>query len=223
MSSQPPTVQPGSPGRKQVISRDDIILATLKLLGPNRSVSTLSLREVARAAGMAPNSFYRHFRDLDELVVALIDLAGESLRQLIGEARQRANAEHSVVQACTDAFMARLHADDPLLHILLREGTVGSAAFKQAVERQLRFFEEELRLDLMRLAAVKKTGLYEPALTAKAITRLVFAMGATALDLPPEQYAEFTRQVVVMVRMLISGTQALALAQAQDQGQGHTA
>ena len=213
MSSQPPTVQPGSPGRKQVISRDDIILATLKLLGPNRSVSTLSLREVARAAGMAPNSFYRHFRDLDELVVALIDLAGESLRQLVGEARQRANAEHSVVQSCTDAFMDRLHADDPLLHILLREGTVGSAAFKQAVERQLRFFEEELRLDLMRLAAMKKTDLYEPALTAKAITRLVFAMGATALDLPPEQYAEFTRQVVVMVRMVLSGTQALAKAQ----------
>ena len=213
MSSQPPTVQPGSPGRKQVISRDDIILATLKLLGPNRSVSTLSLREVARAAGMAPNSFYRHFRDLDELVVALIDLAGESLRQLVGEARQRANAEHSVVQSCTDAFMDRLHADDPLLHILLREGTVGSAAFKQAVERQLRVFEEELRLDLMRLAAMKKTDLYEPALTAKAITRLVFAMGATALDLPPEQYAEFTRQVVVMVRMVLSGTQALAKAQ----------
>jgi AcrR family transcriptional regulator len=214
MSSPPPTVQPGSPGRKQVISRDDIILATLKLLGPNRSVSTLSLREVARAAGIAPNSFYRHFRDLDELVVALIDLAGESLRQLIGEARQRASAEHSVVQACTDAFMARLRADDPLLHILLREGTVGSAAFKQAVERQLHFFEEELRLDLMRLAAMKKTDLYEPAITAKAITRLVFAMGATALDLPPERYAEFTRQVVVMVRMVISGTQALAKAQA---------
>lgn len=216
MSSQLPLVELGSPGRKQAISRDDIVIATLKLLGPNRSVSTLSLREVARAAGIAPNSFYRHFRDLDELVVALIDLAGESLRQLIGEARQRARSEDSVVQACTDAFMARLHADDPLLHILLREGTVGSAAFKQAVERQLSFFEDELRLDLIRLAALKHTGLYEPALTAKAITRLVFAMGATALDLPPAQYAEFTRQVVVMVRMVISGTQALAQVSAGD-------
>lgn len=216
MSSPLPTVQLGSPGRKQVISRDDIIAAALHLLGPNRSVSTLSLREVARAAGIAPNSFYRHFRDLDELSVALIDLAGESLRQLIGEARQRASSEHSVVQSCTDAFMARLHADDPLLHILLREGTVGSAAFKQAVERQLHFFEDELRLDLIRLAEVQNTGLYEPALTAKAITRLVFAMGATALDLPPEQYAEFTRQIVVMVRMVISGTQELAKRQADN-------
>ncbi|MDP2417536.1 MAG: HTH-type transcriptional repressor FabR [Hydrogenophaga sp.] len=216
MSSQKPTVQPGSAGRKQHISRDDIIDAALKLLGPNRSVSTLSLREVAREAGMAPNSFYRHFRDMDELAVALIDLAGASLRQIIGEARQRARSEHSVVQSCTDAFMARLHADDPLLHIFLREGTVGSAAFKQAVERQLNFFEDELRLDLISLASVKKTGLYEPALTAKAITRLVFAMGATALDLPPEQHQEFNRQIVVMVRMVISGTQVLAKGQADN-------
>ena len=210
MSSHLPTVQPGSPGRKQVISRDDIIQATLHLLGPHRSVSTLSLREVAREAGIAPNSFYRHFRDLDELTVALIDLAGESLRQLIAEARQRASAEHSVVQACTDAFMDRLRADDPLLHLLLREGSVGSPAFKQAIERQLTFFEEQLRLDLMHLAELKHTGLYEPALTAKAITRLVFAMGATALDLSEDQYAEFSRQIVAMVRIIISGTQTLA-------------
>jgi AcrR family transcriptional regulator len=214
MSSHSPTVQPGSPGRKQLISRDDIINAALMLLGPNRSVSTLSLREVAREAGVAPNSFYRHFRDMDELAVSLIDLAGESLRQLIGEARQRANSERSVVQGCTDAFMARLRADDPLLHILLREGTVGSTAFKQAVERQLNFFEDQLRLDLMHLAEIKKTGLYEPALTAKAITRLVFAMGATALDLSEDQYEEFNRQIVAMVRMIISGTQTLAQGQA---------
>jgi hypothetical protein len=138
------------------------------------------------------------------------------LRQIIGEARQRATSEHSVVQGCTDAFMEQLRADDRLLHILLREGTVGSDAFKQAVERQLNFFEEELRLDLIRLAEIKKTGLYEPALTAKAITRLVFAMGATALDLPEDRHAELTGQIVLMVRMIIVGTQTLAAGKILD-------
>jgi AcrR family transcriptional regulator len=209
MSDTPPSVQPGLPGRKPVISREDIIAAALKLLGPTRSVSTLSLREVAREAGIAPNSFYRHFHDMDELAVALIDLAGQSLRQIIGEARQRATSEQSVVQGCTDAFLEQLRADDRLLHILLREGTVGSDAFKQAVERQLNFFEDELRLDLMRLARRKKTSLFEPALTAKAITRLVFAMGATALDLPEDRHPELNRQIVLMVRMIIAGTQTM--------------
>ncbi len=200
-----------TPGRKPMISREDIIAAALKLLGPSRSVSTLSLREVAREAGIAPNSFYRHFRDMDELAVALIDMAGESLRQIIGEARQRASLEVSVVQSCTDAFMEQLRGDDRLLHILLREGTVGSDAFKHAVERQLSFFEEELGQDLVRLAALKGSGLYQPALTAKAITRLVFTMGATVLDLPREKQDELAAQIVKMVRIIIAGTQTLAI------------
>ena len=58
----PATAEPAIPlaaGRKPVIARDDVIAAALTLLGPERSVSSLSLREVARAAGIAPNSFYR--------------------------------------------------------------------------------------------------------------------------------------------------------------------
>ena len=211
MSSTPAKKSQVAPGRKPMISREDIIAAALKLLGPSRSVSTLSLREVAREAGIAPNSFYRHFRDMDELAVALIDMAGESLRQIIGEARQRATLEVSVVQSCTDAFMEQLRADDRLLHILLREGTVGSDAFKHAVERQLSFFEEELGQDLIRLAALKGSGLYQPALTAKAITRLVFTMGATVLDLPRDKQDELAAQIVKMVRIIIAGTQTLAI------------
>ena len=204
-------VAAGLPGRKAVISREDIIEAALKLAGPHRSVSTLSLREVAREAGIAPNSFYRQFRDMDELAVALIERAGQSLREIIGEARQRARTDRSVVRSSVDAFMAQLRSDDKLLHILLREGSVGSNAFKQAVERQLSYFEEELRLDLIRLADARQTGLFEPALTAKAITRLVFTMGATAMDAPPSKLDQLTEQLALMVRMIVTGTQTLAV------------
>lgn len=196
-------------GRKVSISRDDILAAALKLLGPHRSVSTLSLREVAREAGVAPNSFYRHFHDMDELAIALIEMAGGSLRKIIGEARGRANSERSVVRSSVESFMEQLDADDKHLHMLLREGTAGSTAFKEAVEKQLRFFEEELQTDLIRLAAHNKTGLYSPALTAKAITRLVFAIGASAMDQSPEQRQATTEQLIVMVRMIVVGTQTM--------------
>ena len=66
------------------------------------------------------------------------------------EARQRAAIDRSVVRSSVEAFMEQLRSDDKLLHILLREGSVGSDAFKQAVDRQLNYFEEELRLDLIR-------------------------------------------------------------------------
>lgn len=198
-----------SPGRKGLISREDIIDAALTLLGPNRSVSTLSLREVARAADIAPNSFYRQFRDMDELAVALIDLAGESLRRLIGAARQRATTDRGVVRGSVEVFMEQLRSDDRLLHILLREGTAGSDAFKRAAERQLNFFEEELKLDLIRLSSLRQEPLHEPALVAKAITRLAFALGATAIDLPDDKQAELSEQLIVMVRMIMAGAQAM--------------
>lgn len=208
--SVPLAVTTPTVGRKPVISREDVIAAALKLVGPHRSVSSLSLREVAREAGIAPNSFYRQFRDMDELAVALIDLAGSSLRQIIGEARQLARRRRSVVRSSVQAFMQQLGSDDKLLPILLREGTVGSAAFKLAVDRQLNYFEDELRLDLIRLAQFSGNTLYEPALTAKAITRLVFAMGATAVDLPPDKWPGISEQLVVMVRMILTGSQYLS-------------
>lgn len=210
MPTAPSLELPSAAGRKPVIARDDVIAAALTLLGPQRNMSSLSLREVARAAGIAPNSFYRQFRDMDELAVALIERAGSSLRQVIGAARQHALTQRSVVRASVEVFMQQLRSDDRLLHILLREGTVGSSAFKQAVDAQLNYFEEELRLDLIRLAELNHTGLYEPALTAKAITRLVFAMGATAINLPDEQLPALAEQLVAMVRMILVGTQSLA-------------
>ena len=200
-------------GRKTSISQEDLLAAALRLLGPHRSVSSLSLREVAREAGIAPNSFYRQFRDMDELAVALIDLAGRSLRKIIGAARHRAATQRGIVRGSVETLMEQRGADDKLRHVLLREGTVGSDAFKQAVDRELMFFEEELRTDLVRLAAAEGAVMYEPALVSKAITRLVFAMGAMAMDLPPERDRELVDQISTMVTMIITGARAIAAKQ----------
>lgn len=197
-------------GRKPGIVRGDLIAAALRLIGPHRSVSTLSLREVAREAGIAPNSFYRQFHDMDELAVALIDLAGESLRRIVGDARKRAVSGRSIVRGSLETFMARLRADDKMLHVLLREGTVGSDAFKRAVDRQLLFFEEELQADLIRIAAAQGLVFHRPDLVARAITRLVFAVGGTALDLPPERDDALIDELAQMIRMLLRGSHALS-------------
>lgn len=197
-------------GRRAVISQEDLISAALALVGPHRSVSTLSLREVAREAGIAPNSFYRHFRDVDELAVTLIEEAGSALRKIIGGARTRAISGKSVVRGSIESFMEQLTADQRFLHLLMREGTVGSEAFKQAVERQLVFFEEELCTDLVRLSKVNNRPLYQPALVAKAITRLIFAQGASIMDLPKDELPKAAEQMVVMVRMILLGAQSMS-------------
>lgn len=200
-----------SQGRKAVISSEELIAAALKLVGPHRSISTLSLREVAREAGIAPNSFYRHFRDIDELAVSLIELAGTSLRQVLSEARQRASTERSVVQTSIEVFMEQLSIGEGFLPILLREGKVGSAAFKQAVERQLCFFEEELQQDLVRLGLANGHTLHQPELAARAMTRLVFAMASVAIDLPTTEQQQMMAETITMIRMILMGARVMAL------------
>lgn len=197
-------------GRRAIISREDLISAALALVGPHRSVSTLSLREVAREAGIAPNSFYRHFRDIDELAVAMIEEAGAALRKIIGSARSRASHGGSVVRSSIEAFVEQLNADQKFLHLLMREGTVGSDAFKQAVEKQLCFFEDELCTDLIRLAEFKGQPLHQPQCVARAITRLVFAEGASIMDMPADKMPAAAERMTIMVRMILLGGQTLA-------------
>ena len=198
-------------GRRAVISREDLMAAAMQLVGPHRSISTLSLREVAREAGIAPNSFYRHFRDVDELAVCLIDQAGAALRQVIGEARHRATSGRSVVRSSVEAFLELLWGEQKYMQLLLREGMVGSNEFKAAVDRQLVYFEEELESDLLRLAAANDTAIYRADLVARAITRLVFAMGGSAVDVPVDKRPQAIEDLVAMVRMIVVGTQTMAV------------
>ena len=63
--------------------------AALELAASTRSLATLGLREVARHAGLNPNTFYRHFKDFDELGVAMLDELGTELRAGLRERRMR--------------------------------------------------------------------------------------------------------------------------------------
>ena len=145
---------------------------------------------------------------------ALIERSGESLRLIIGAARRRVNERRSVIRMSTETFFAQLQAEDPGLKILLREGKVGPDLLREAVERQLRFFEQELQDELVRLAAAHGAAVHEPASAARAITRLVFTMGALALDRGVEDYPDLIRQTTEMVRMIVTGSQAMASLQA---------
>ena len=208
--SQPDAVARAAVGRRASISKDELLDAAMHLVGPHRSVASLGLREIAREAGIAPNSFYRHFRDVDELATVLIHKAGSELRQIIGEARQRASMERSVVQTSMEVFMEQLQAEHVYLQILLREGKVGSPEFKQAVEQQLCFFESELKVDLVRLEQLHGHQVDSPELVAKAITRLVFAMGASAMEQDKKNQSEILQQTVHMIHMIIAGARYLA-------------
>ena len=196
-------------GRKATITKEELFQAALNLIGPQKSIASLSLREVAREAGIAPNSFYRHFKDIDELAIELIDRAGHVLRQILHQARLKASKQNSIIRSSVEVFIEQLDADEGNLSLLLREAYTGSASYKLAVERQLNYFQQELQEDLIRLERLNHSKLFHPDIVAKAITQLVFNMGAKVIDIPANERKEIAEQTMIMIRMILEGARHL--------------
>ncbi len=196
-------------GRKATITKEELFQAALNLIGPEKSIAALSLREVAREAGIAPNSFYRHFKDIDELAIELIERSGGVLRQILHQARLKASRQSSIIRTSVEVFIEQLDADEGNLSLLLREGYTGSTSYKQAVERQLNFFQQELQDDLVVLERLNNSKISHPDLVAKAITQLVFNMGAKVIDMPTKERKVVAEQTMIMLRMILEGARHL--------------
>jgi AcrR family transcriptional regulator len=183
-------------------TRRSIIEAAFSLLDEQRSLSSISLREVARSAGIAPTSFYRHFKDIDELGLTLVDEAGLALRQLMRQARVRIASGGGVINTSVDTFMEFIFANNNVFRLLLREHTGTSMAFRAAVLREIKHFNVELT-DY----TISTTGLpYKIAnLQAEAMVKLVFSAGAEALDASDEQKANVAERVKLQLRFVVNG------------------
>ncbi len=212
-SHEPKNIQETLPartvGRKATITKEELFQAALNLIGPQKSIASLSLREVAREAGIAPNSFYRHFKDIDELAIELIERSGGVLRKILHQARLKASKQSSIIRTSVEVFIEQLNADEGNLSLLLREGYTGSNSYKLAVERQLNYFQQELRDDLIRLEKENNGNLIHPEIVANAITQLVFNMGAKVIEMPIEQRKEVAEQTMIMIRMILEGSRHL--------------
>ncbi|MCF8998758.1 HTH-type transcriptional repressor FabR [Acinetobacter nectaris] len=209
VSASPIKTSTRTVGRKATITKEELFQATLNLIGPQKSISSLSLREIAREASIAPNSFYRHFKDIDELAIELINRAGLVLRQIIREARLQATQQESIIRSSVEIFLQQLDTDEGYLSLLLREGYTGSISYKQAVEQQLNFFQQELQEDLVRLEDLHNSKMAHPEIVAIGITQLVFNMGAKVLDLPPKERRRTAEQTMLMIRMILEGARIL--------------
>jgi AcrR family transcriptional regulator len=76
-------------GGRGIGGRQKLISAALQLASTTRSLASLGLREVTRYAGLNPNTFYRHFKNFDELGLAAIEQLGGELRRGLRERRRR--------------------------------------------------------------------------------------------------------------------------------------
>ncbi|CZF84991.1 HTH-type transcriptional repressor FabR [Grimontia celer] len=183
-------------------TRRTLIDAAFSQLSADRSFSSLSLREVAREAGIAPTSFYRHFKDMDELGLTMVDEGGLLLRQLMRQARQRIATEGSVVRTSVETFMEFIESSPNVFRLLLRERSGTSTAFRAAVAREIQHFIAELTEYFQATAGSTRDEAYNQA---EACVTLVFSSGAEALDLDKRARAELAERLVTQLRIIAKG------------------
>ncbi|MBN4057663.1 HTH-type transcriptional repressor FabR, partial [Pseudoalteromonas haloplanktis] len=168
-------------------TRQALIEAAFNQLSADHSFSNLSLREVAREAGIAPTSFYRHFKDMNELGLTMVDEAGLTLRQLMRQARRRIESGGSVITTSIVTFMEFIDNSSNQFRLLLRERSGTSKAFRAAVAREIKHFILELAHYLESETPCDPTHAY---IQAEAMVTLVFNAGAEALDIEGTQREE---------------------------------
>ncbi|SFM52588.1 HTH-type transcriptional repressor FabR [Marinobacter zhejiangensis] len=199
-----------SRAEQKLRTRRALMDAALAQLSADRGFGSLSLREVAREAGIAPTSFYRHFSELDELGLALVDEGGVALRQLMRQARKRIARNGSAISTSVDTFMEYLGNNANLFRLMLRERTGVSKPFRTAIRAEIDHFVTELADDLSRFADEEGRLLSDPRIVAEAMVTLVFNQGAEALDCTPKERDILKTKLKQELRMILVGSQTLA-------------
>lgn len=192
-------------------TRQAIIQAALKL-SAERGFSSLSLRSVAKEAGIAPTSFYRHFATMDDLGLVLVDEVGMLLRQLIREARRRVaeGGKGSVIRASIRTFLSYVEKNEDLFRLLLGEGSGSPAHFRRAIAKEIQRFSEDLAEDLSREADATGQPIAHVRHAAEAMVTVAFNLGAGSIDLPHEGRLAVIERIIIEVRMIMRGAQAEA-------------
>jgi AcrR family transcriptional regulator len=188
-------------------TRQRLLEVTFRLIA-DRSLASISLREVAREAGIVPTAFYRHYASMDELGVDLVDEAMRPLRQMIRDAR-RGRAAHGDIIVETVAVLAKQVREHPdQFRFLTRERYGGVGAVRRAVATELRLFTSDLTVDLARLT----TGYdWTTDDLEMAASLMVAAMLTTVMDLlevdqrHPEDVAALLDQSERQLRLIALG------------------
>lgn len=185
-------------------TRRALVEAAFNQLSPEKSFSNLSLREVAREAGVAPTSFYRHFKDMDELGLAMVDESGLLLRQLMRQARKRIENGGSIVIVSVETFFELITDRPNVFRLLLRESSGTSLAFRTAASREIQHFVAELADYILSKDSLCKRDI--AYIQAEGLVTLVFTAGSHALDMSNQEREQLKQRLIMQLRMLIRGS-----------------
>ncbi|MFD8069317.1 TetR family transcriptional regulator [Streptomyces parvulus] len=138
---------PGARQAQKLKTRQALLDAALVLL-EEQSLSSLGLREVTRAVGVAPTAFYRHFRSTADLGVALVEEALGSLHPMIRTTVSPAGDSDERIARAVELIAGHVAAHPAHVRFVARERHGGVQPVREAIREELARFAEEVRAEL---------------------------------------------------------------------------
>ncbi|MBF4476288.1 transcriptional regulator, TetR family [Rhodococcus rhodochrous J3] len=203
-SVPPPTTR----AERKERTRQALLDAALEL-SADRGLGGLSLREVARHAGIVPTAFYRHFSSMDELGVTLAADTMRVLRRLLRDARRTpgpAGARQSL-----DVLVQQVRAHKAAFRFLARERHGGVPEVAAAISVELRLLTSELAADLGRSPGLEDWDFDDLEMAADLLVTamLDFVLDLLAIERPGSaQEAEVVTRAEKQMRLILLGAAA---------------
>lgn len=199
---EPPPRAPLTRAARKRRTREALMEAALRLMSEGRSFTGLGLREVAREAGVVPTAFYRHFRDMDELGLALVEEGGTTLRRLLREVRREGMPVSDVIRNSVQVYKSYLEEHPRQFLFIASERSGGSPVIRSAVRREVDHFTNEMAQDLRALNYLPHLSMETLELICGLVVKVMLSAVADILDLPPNRPRAEAQLIDSFVRQL---------------------
>src|ERR1700712_1070585 len=170
-------------------TRHALLDAARGLMESGRGFGSLSLREVAKTAGIVPTGFYRHFDDMDHLGLALVSEVGQTFRETIRLVRHNENINSGIIDASVRIFLDVVAANRSQFLFLAREQYGGSVKVRHALGALREAIIADLATDLASMSKFQHLNTDDLSVMADLVVKSVFAMLPELIDPPPPALA----------------------------------
>jgi AcrR family transcriptional regulator len=198
--------RPATRSERKEATRQAILDAALRL-SADTGMAGLSLRSVAKAVGIVPTAFYRHFSSIEELGVVLVDEAFASLRQVLRDIRREMDIQRVIDDSV--AILARSARERREQFMFIgRERVGGLLAVRDAIRHELGLFERELATDIARLPGVEDWSGEDLRILANLIVGAMVETAEAIITAPPgrpDVEREIERTAERQLRMVVVG------------------
>lgn len=199
---------PGKRSEQKQRTHEALLEAALRLMSGGRSFTSLGLREIAREAGVVPTAYYRHFRTLDELGLALVEAGGATLRNLLRGVRKTGLPLTDILRQ--SVLIYEKHVVEHRLHFMFiaSERGGGSPLIRRAIRAEESHFVNEMAQDMRELGMMPQLSTPTLQMVCRLVVNTMLNAATDILDLPqgqPRLREELVENFVRQLRLIFLG------------------